>query len=119
MGAVVNSHKAVRQRELIRHLNPLISGWANYYTRVCSKTVFNAVDHYLVYKLLAWTRRRHPKKSKAWRAEKYWREGWSFSDETHSTQAHRGRDKTAREGGRQEKCMVDPVVKTIGKHFLR
>jgi RNA-directed DNA polymerase len=88
MGAVVNRHKAVRQAELIRHLNPLINGWANYYTSVCSKEVFNAVDHYLVYKLLAWTRRRHSKKSKAWRAKKYWREGWSFSDGTYTLHKH-------------------------------
>ncbi|MEP6775925.1 MAG: group II intron reverse transcriptase/maturase [Chloroflexota bacterium] len=88
MGAVVNRHKAVRQADLIRHLNPQISGWANYYASVCSKAVFNAVDHYLVYQLLAWTRRRHATKSKDWRRQKYWCDGWSFSDGTNTLHKH-------------------------------
>lgn len=50
--------------------------------------MFNAVDHYLVYQLLAWTRRRHATKSKDWRRQKYWCAGWSFSDVTNTLHKH-------------------------------
>ncbi len=32
---------------IIKHLNPIIRGWANYYRTVVSKRVFQKLDHWL------------------------------------------------------------------------
>ncbi len=37
---IVNSHKTIPQESLIRLLNPVITGWANYYQHVVSGKVF-------------------------------------------------------------------------------
>ncbi|WP_413773418.1 group II intron reverse transcriptase/maturase [Thalassoporum mexicanum] len=81
--ALVKSHRAVSQADLIDHLNPIIRGWANYYSNVCSTTTYTSMDRLVYLKLWAWARRRHSHKSRQWIAHKYWligtREGWVFA----------------------------------------
>ena len=81
--AVVRSHQAAPQVSLIAHLNPIVRGWANYYSNACSKVTYNSMDARLYHKLRAWTRRRHPHKNQHWIARKYWLigsgEGWVFA----------------------------------------
>jgi len=60
--AVVQSHKAASQVVLIDRLNPIIRGWANYYSNACSKATYCLMDHQVYLKLRAWARRRHPNK---------------------------------------------------------
>jgi RNA-directed DNA polymerase len=69
---IVRAHKAATQAELIEALNPVITGWANYYRTVAAKRVFNACDHHLFALLWRWARRRHPNKSSAWLYRRYW-----------------------------------------------
>jgi RNA-directed DNA polymerase len=69
---IVDTHRAVPQGALIKHLNPVIRGWSNYYSRVVSKEVFSQMDSSLYWKLTRWGYRRHPNKSKEWVAKKYW-----------------------------------------------
>lgn len=80
---IVDSHKAAPQKALIRKLIPVIQGWANYYSTVCSKETFTKLDHLIVKKLLAWGRFRHPNKGSKWTVDKYWRtvggDNWVFS----------------------------------------
>lgn len=57
---------------LINELNPIISGWGNYYRSVCSKETFSTCDHIIYLQLKRWAERRHPKKSKSWVKNKYW-----------------------------------------------
>jgi RNA-directed DNA polymerase len=59
------------QAALLRQLNPLLRGWANYYRHGASKRTFNRLDNYVFWQLLRWARRRHPKKTAAWRQRKY------------------------------------------------
>lgn len=80
MGDIVRQHKPAPQTALIQHLNPLIAGWCNYYSTVCSAEVFGKMDHLLTRMLLAWAFSRHLNKSKRWAVRKYWRNGWTFSD---------------------------------------
>ncbi len=68
---IVDTHKAVPQKALIHRLNPIIQGWANYYSCVVSKDVFNR--HQIFWKLASWAKRRHSHKSSAWRDNKYWK----------------------------------------------
>jgi RNA-directed DNA polymerase len=73
--------KSSEQETLINNLNPVIVGWANYYSTVVSKEIFVKVGYVLFNKLFAWAKRRHSQKSKKWIADKYWRInqlGWIF-----------------------------------------
>ncbi|GET35276.1 RNA-directed DNA polymerase (Reverse transcriptase) [Microseira wollei NIES-4236] len=55
------------QIELIKRLNPIITGWSNYYSKVNSAETFKELDHLLTRKLIAWTKARHLHKStKRW-----------------------------------------------------
>ena len=80
---VVKAHKAAPQGVLIDRLNPIVRGWANYYSNACSKAIFAAMDNLLYLKLRAWSRRRHPNKNRHWIAHKYWligtSKGWVFA----------------------------------------
>jgi len=60
---IVFSYKAVAQHALIGLLNPVITGWGNYFSHVVSKEVFCKIDHILFGQLRRWALRRHPEKS--------------------------------------------------------
>jgi len=42
---VVTAHRASKQADLVRTLNPIIKGWAMYHRHVCSSEVFQKVDN--------------------------------------------------------------------------
>jgi RNA-directed DNA polymerase len=60
LGKIIDAHKSVPQKGLIQHLNPVIRGWANYYSTVVSKETFSEIDHIVYQQLLAWAKRTHP-----------------------------------------------------------
>jgi len=82
LAEAVRRHRGAPQAALIGALNPLIRGWARYYAGVASKAAFAHLDHGLYHKLFRWGRRRHPRKSAAWVAGRYWhtrgRNRWVF-----------------------------------------
>jgi RNA-directed DNA polymerase len=47
---------------LIGNIQPIITGWANYYKTVHSSEAFNKLDHFLYERLTQWARRKHSKK---------------------------------------------------------
>jgi RNA-directed DNA polymerase len=65
-------HKGTRTTPLCRKLNPVIRGWANYHRVVASTRTFNAMDHWMSLRAYRWAKWRHPTKSGAWRARRYW-----------------------------------------------
>ncbi len=69
---IVKSNLMVEQAELIRLLNPVLRGWAQYHHPVVAKETFSKLDSLLWWRLTRWARRRHPKKSLRWVAGKYW-----------------------------------------------
>ena len=79
---VIESNKAVAQEMLINLLNPIISGWGNYYRHGVSSVVFNKADHRIFNKLLQWCYRRHKHKGKRWIINKYFHKSgnreWCF-----------------------------------------
>jgi RNA-directed DNA polymerase len=81
---VVFSNKSALQSRIIEILNPIITGWGNYFRHVVSKKVFAKIDHILVGQLKRWAFRRHPNKSKGWVLEKYFKSEnnrkWVFQD---------------------------------------
>jgi RNA-directed DNA polymerase len=83
LASVIDAHKAAPQAALIKHLNPIIRGWANYYSAVCSKEIFSNLGKDLYSKLRSWAHRRHSNKSGTWCAKKYWHtignNNWTFA----------------------------------------
>ncbi len=79
----IDSHKAAPQAALIKRLNPIIRGWANYFATVISKETYAAIDDLVYRKLVAWAKYRHPKKGKGWVSKKYWHsiggDNWVFA----------------------------------------
>ena len=68
-------HQTVSPEAVIRHLNPLIRGWAMYYRQVVSKQTFQKVDYHIWRALWRWAKRRHPKKPKRWIYRRYFAVG--------------------------------------------
>lgn len=77
IGDVIRSQKSAPQSALIKELNPIIRGWSNYYSTVCSKETYSDCDNIVYQQLKRWGERRHPNKSKTWVANKYWHEEYS------------------------------------------
>lgn len=80
---VINAHRNAPQVALIKKLNPIIRGWANYYATQVSKVAYCDQDYLMYQKLRAWAKRRHPKKSGEWVSNKYWQsiggDNWVFA----------------------------------------
>ncbi|MEG4942172.1 group II intron reverse transcriptase/maturase [Microcoleus sp. F4-D5] len=80
---VINAHKAVPQSGLIKNLNPIIRGWANYYSTQVSKKTYSHLDFLVYWKLRYWAKRRHPQKTGKWITKKYWQsingDNWVFA----------------------------------------
>jgi RNA-directed DNA polymerase len=55
----IAEHQGSQTAVLIRNLNPIITGWANYHKHVCSKSTFYKLDRILWRNLWNWARKRH------------------------------------------------------------
>jgi len=83
ISSIIKSHGSAPQEALINHLNPVIKGWANYYSTVVSKDIYQKADMLTYQQLRAWAKRRHPNKTLRWVVDKYWQtignDNWSFA----------------------------------------
>lgn len=67
----IDSNKQAKQENLIRHLNPRIRGWGNYY-RFCNRTkTYSRLDNLLWHKTFDWLKRKTGKGSK-WILKNYY-----------------------------------------------
>ena len=71
IGELIQAAVGLTQEALLRQLNPLLRGWANYYRNGASARTFAKLDYYVYRRLRRWMHRRHPTKSKAWKWQKY------------------------------------------------
>jgi RNA-directed DNA polymerase len=89
----LRKHRDIPAETVIRYLNPILVGWANYYRHVVSKDVFGYVDHQLWSQLWRWCLRRHRNKGKDWVRRKYFgnRYGgaWEFQAESRNSSGER------------------------------
>lgn len=69
---VIKRHRMCKQESLIRMLNPIITGWGNYYRYGASTDAFQNCDNHIYNVTKKWALRRHPKKKKNWVGDKYW-----------------------------------------------
>ncbi len=70
---VIGDQLGSKQEDLIRMLNPILRGWAQYHSPVVAKQAFSRMEHLLFWRLMRWAKRRHPRKSADWIRQKYWR----------------------------------------------
>jgi len=70
---VINGNKTAKQANLIRLLNPVLRGWANYHSHAVAKEAFGKVDTYVWSMLWQWAVRRHPNKGDRWVKRKYFK----------------------------------------------
>ncbi|CAD6556688.1 group II intron reverse transcriptase/maturase [Paraburkholderia sabiae] len=67
----ISGNKAVTQTDLIRLLNPMLRGWAQYHQPVVAKQAYSRMEHLLFGRLWRWSKRRHPNKGSDWVRKKY------------------------------------------------
>ncbi|MCC5639314.1 HNH endonuclease [Nostoc sp. CHAB 5844] len=83
VGEIIHSHKDASQMVLIKHLNPVIRGWCNYYSCVVSKGIFTKADLNTYQQLRAWVVRRKRRKNLTKVMKKYFHavngRKWVFS----------------------------------------
>jgi len=70
---VIKNNKTATQDNLIRMLNPIISGWSNYYRTTVAKETFGKIHNMTFLLLWKWARRRHPCKGRRWIKNRYWK----------------------------------------------
>src|SRR6266516_4384067 len=82
-----NKAQGTSVQSVLAKLNPIIRGWANYFRTAVAKEIFNSLDRWMFYKADRHARRKHPKKSKDWRHQRYWgrfhldrTDPWVFGD---------------------------------------
>jgi len=76
----LDAHKQTPAGQVMRDLNPVIRGWANYYRHSVAKDVFAKVRHAQWQMLWNWAKRRHPNKRSQWVKARYFRSDgyWTF-----------------------------------------
>jgi RNA-directed DNA polymerase len=85
LSKVVSDNLGATQEDLIRLLNPMLRGWAQYHSPVVAKKTFARMDWLLFWRLMRWAKRRHPTKSADWIRRRYWRSigdrNWVFAED--------------------------------------
>ena len=82
LGETIRRHVSVPMPALIRSVNRMLRGWANYHRYVLASDAFSRVTNYLYHQLWRMLHRRHPKKRRRWLVRKYWTatgRKWVFS----------------------------------------
>lgn len=80
----LNMHRQGKAEDVIRHLNPIIRGWANHYRHGVSKGAFSFVRNEIWKAIWTWCLRRHRTKGKHWVRRKYFgsHASWRFQAQT-------------------------------------
>lgn len=86
---IVKRQRTATQIHVIKQLNPVIRGWANYHRHVIASETFQSVNNELWQILWRWIKRRHPGKGTRWMKGKYFiserGRNWVFAAETGET----------------------------------
>jgi len=76
----LSTHQQAPTGQVIRDLNPVIRGWANYYRHSTASQTYTYVRHRQWQMLWRWAHRRHPNKRSWWVKRHYFRDNgyWTF-----------------------------------------
>lgn len=94
IGEEVRNLNGVEQEALIKKLNPILRGFANYYKGVVSKETFSYISSRVWRYLWQWAKRRHPNKNTKWVRKRYFKtisgNKWTFAS---TISDRRGKEK--------------------------
>jgi RNA-directed DNA polymerase len=83
LGKEIKALDGNKQEVVIKKLNPILRGFANYYKGVVSKETFCYISHRVWQYLWRWAKRRHPNKNTAWVRKAYFKtikgNKWTFA----------------------------------------
>lgn len=106
---VIGERLMVKQEDLIRLLNPMLRGWAQYHSPVVAKEALSRMESLLLWRLMRWAKRRHPSKNAGWIRQKYWRSvggrNWVFAA-----------DAVAKDGGKKVMELYSLAGTPIERH---
>ena len=109
---LIKLHGSSSQEELIKVLNPIIRGWANYHRHIVAKETYQTVDSKIWSMLWQWAKRRHPKKRVQWIKDRYFKtsymNNWVFAVETEQLDSY-GKPKLL--------CLAKASHVTIRRHI--
>jgi RNA-directed DNA polymerase len=87
LSAVWRQYTGTTVAALIRALNPIIRGWAQYFRIAVASRVFSSLDNWMFLKAVRWVNRTHPHQPNSWRKHRYWgafnpmrRDVWVFGN---------------------------------------
>jgi RNA-directed DNA polymerase len=94
IGKEIKAMNGCEQEVIIKKLNPILRGFANYYKGVVSKETFGYISHRIWQYLWRWAKRRHPNKNTKWVRKRYFKtingNKWRFAT---ITSDRRGKEK--------------------------
>jgi len=94
LGESIKNLSNAKQEVLIKKLNPILRGFANYYKGVVSKETFSYISYRIWQYLWRWAKRRHPNKNIKWVRKRYFKTikgvKWTFAC---TTSYRLGKDK--------------------------
>jgi RNA-directed DNA polymerase len=70
---VLDSNKQAKVEYIVKTLNPIIRGWANYYRHSAAKVTYGYLVHCYWQMLWQWAKRRHPNKPSKWVRQRYFK----------------------------------------------
>ncbi len=90
IGTEIKALNGVEQEVVIKKLNPILRGFANYYKGVVSKETFSYISSRVWQYLWQWAKRRHPNKNTKWTRKRYFKtindNKWTFATTTSDRQ---------------------------------
>lgn len=79
---IIIKHRGAPTVDLIRRLNSVITGWANYHKRIVAAEYYVDLDRFIWFYLWKWAKRRHSNKGYFWIANNYFKKvgsrKWTF-----------------------------------------
>lgn len=71
---IVKSVSKIPVETLIKRLNPVLKGWAQYHKGIVAKQTFSKVNNLIYWRLMRWGLRSHPRKTGKWVYAHYWKQ---------------------------------------------
>jgi RNA-directed DNA polymerase len=75
---LIGKNSNITAIELLQKLNPVLRGWARYFSVSISAKILSEIDNYVYRRLWRWCTRKHPKVGKFYLSDRYFRMGSEY-----------------------------------------